>query len=164
MVGLLGVVVRRAGPGDIDQLVDLCAGLFAEDGGRRDVAIDVDWPRRHGAGYFSSLLDDGQALGIVSRRGRRAGRVPGRADAPARRDAAHPAGRAGGDVRHPAHRRRGIGAALVDVFRSWAGRQMAVRLSVMAYVTNSDAIRFYESEGFAPRSVSLEAPARPTDC
>lgn len=58
----------------------------------------------------------------------------------------------------PDHRRRGIGAALVHEFRGWANRVQAERLSVTAYAANVDAIRFYEREGFAPRSLSLDAP------
>jgi hypothetical protein len=40
---------------------------------------------------------------------------------------------------HPGHCRRGIGAAPIDAFRSWAGRQPAGHLSVTAHVTNTDA-------------------------
>ena len=46
------VLVRRAGSRDLDALVELCAGLFAEDGGQRDPAIDVGWASREGRRYF----------------------------------------------------------------------------------------------------------------
>jgi GNAT superfamily N-acetyltransferase len=57
----------------------------------------------------------------------------------------------------PDQRRHGVGAALVREFRAWAAGQRADRLSVTAYAANVDAIRFYEREGFAARSLSLEA-------
>jgi GNAT superfamily N-acetyltransferase len=153
------VLVRRAGPGDIDALVDLCAGLFAEDGGRRDPTMDRGWPRREGGPYFSRVISGGETLGLVAEAdGVAAGYLVGRMREP-------------GDTRpvrlavleamyvQPDHRRRGVGAALVSEFRAWAGQQGADRLSVTAYAANTDAIRFYEREGFAARSLSLEAPA-----
>jgi GNAT superfamily N-acetyltransferase len=44
---------------------------------------------------------------------------------------------------NPAHRGDGVGARLVETFRSWARRCRAERMSVTAYAANTDAIRFY---------------------
>jgi GNAT superfamily N-acetyltransferase len=153
------VLVRRAGPSDVDALVDLCAALFAEDSGRHDPAVDQSWPRREGDTYFGQVIGDDQAAGMVAViDGAAAGYLVGRLRQP-------------GDTRpvrvavleamyvQPPHRRGGVGAALVSEFRAWAGRQGAGRLSVTAYAANVEAIRFYEREGFTPRSLSLEAPA-----
>jgi GNAT superfamily N-acetyltransferase len=153
------VLVRRAGPGDVHALVDLCAALFDEDGGRRDTAIDVGWPHREGRHYFSQVFDEDAALGIVAEIDEVAvAYLVGRMREPA---ATRPIRVAVLEAMYvqPAHRRRGIGAALVSEFRGWAHQMRADRLSVTAYAANVDAIRFYEREGFTPRSLSLEAPA-----
>lgn len=153
------MLVRRAGPSDIPALVDLCAGLFAEDGGRRDVAIDLDWPRREGRTYFSRVIGDDETLGIVADvDSAAAGYLVGRMREPGE---ARPIRVAVLEAMYvqSGHRRRGIGAALVSEFRAWAGQQEANRLLVTAYAANVEAIRFYEREGFTARSVSLEAPA-----
>jgi hypothetical protein len=41
--------------GDIDALVMSVAGLFAEDAGRHDPGMDLRWPEREGAAYYSQL-------------------------------------------------------------------------------------------------------------
>ena len=45
---------------------------------------------------------------------------------------------------------------LADPFKDWAVSQDAQRLTVTAYAANSGAIRFYQRNGFAPKSVELE--------
>lgn len=152
------MVVRRAGQADLEALVDLCAGLFAEDAGRRDPSVDQRWPRREGRSYFRQVIGDDRSLGLVAEvEGAATGYLVGRSREP-------------GDTRpvrlaileamyvRPAHRRRGAGAALVGAFRTWARQRNADRLSVTAYAANTEAIRFYEREGFVPRSLSLEGP------
>lgn len=152
------MVVRTASSDDLDALVELCAGLFADDGGRHDPATDVSWPHREGRRYFSEAIDDGEALGIVAEvAGTPVAYLVGRMRPP-------------GDTRpirvailesmyvQTAHRDRGIGAALVGEFRGWAHQMRAERLSVTAYAANVDAVRFYQREGFALRSLSLDAP------
>jgi GNAT superfamily N-acetyltransferase len=44
---------------------------------------------------------------------------------------------------------------LVDGFVEWAKGRGAARLHVTAYAENAAALRFYESRGFAPKSVTL---------
>jgi GNAT superfamily N-acetyltransferase len=153
------VSVRRAWPSEIEALVDLCAALFAEDSGRHDPAVDQSWPRREGHTYFSQVIGDDQAVGMVAEvDGAVAGYLVGRLRQPGDTRPVRVAVLEAMYVRPP-DRRAGVGAALVREFRAWAGQQMAGRLSVTAYAANVEAIRFYEREGFAPRSLSLEAPA-----
>jgi GNAT superfamily N-acetyltransferase len=57
----------------------------------------------------------------------------------------------------PAHRREQIGACLVREFTAWAKQKEARFVEVTAYASNSEALRFYERNGFAARSVTLEA-------
>ncbi|MCT9108423.1 GNAT family N-acetyltransferase [Streptomyces mirabilis] len=57
----------------------------------------------------------------------------------------------------PAYRRDRIGRRMVDEFRSWAKESGAASAQVTAYASNAEAIRFYERNGFAPQSVTLEA-------
>jgi GNAT superfamily N-acetyltransferase len=57
----------------------------------------------------------------------------------------------------PAYRRDRIGRRMVDEFRSWAKESGAGSAQVTAYASNAEAIRFYERNGFASQSVTLEA-------
>lgn len=151
-------LVRAAGPGDVEVLVALCAGLFVEDGGRRDVGMDTGWPERGGRRYFADVIAGDDSVGLVAEAGGApAGYLVGRMAGPSDTRPLRVAVLESMYVR-PERRRGGLGAALVAGFRAWAAGQGADRLSVTAYATNADAIRFYEREGFAPRSVTLEAP------
>lgn len=38
-------------------LVASSAGLFAEDAGTRDPAVDADWPHEHAAGSFETVIE-----------------------------------------------------------------------------------------------------------
>jgi GNAT superfamily N-acetyltransferase len=153
------VLVRRAGVDDVDALVELCVGLFIEDGGRRDPAIDVGWPHRNGHRYFGQVIGHDAALGIVAEVDDRAvAYLVGRMREPADTRPIRVANLESMYVL-PAHRRLSIGATLVSEFRGWARQMRAERLSVTAFAANLDAIRFYEREGFASRSLTLESPA-----
>ena len=155
---LAAELVREAEPADIEALVDLCAGLFAEDGGRRDPAIDATWPGRGGSRYFADVIAGNGSAGLVAEAdGVVAGYLVGRLREPGDTRPVRVAVLESMYVR-PDRRRGGLGAALVREFRAWAARQGAGRLSVTAYASNTDAIRFYEREGFVSRSVTLEAP------
>ena len=46
------------------------------------------------------------------------------------------------------HRRRGIGALLMDRIRTEAARRGAQRIELHVYTDNDDARRFYEAQGF----------------
>jgi GNAT superfamily N-acetyltransferase len=153
------VAVRQAEPADIDALVDLCTGLFAEDGARHDPAVDADWPARGGREYLGEAIRGGGTLVLVAEVDHpAAGYLVGRMREPVDTRPVRVAVLESMYVL-PARRRAGVGAALVGEFRVWAAQQRADRLSVTAYAANADAIRFYEREGFAVRSVSLDASA-----
>jgi putative acetyltransferase len=150
--------VRRAGPDDAGALVELCAGLFAEDGGRRDATIDAGWPARGARDYFAAAMcgEEGTLCLVAEAGGAPAGYLVGRLREPVDPRPVRVAVLESMYVL-PARRREGVGAALVDGFRAWAAERGAARLTVTAYATNAEAIRFYEREGFAPRSVTLES-------
>lgn len=50
----------------------------------------------------------------------------------------------------PKHRRRGIGAALVEEVVGWAGGMGAALLELRVTESNADAVRLYERSGFVP--------------
>ena len=56
----------------------------------------------------------------------------------------------------PGHRDARIGTRLVAAFRSLAREREADRMSVTAHAANTDAIRFYQRHGFAPRELELD--------
>lgn len=56
----------------------------------------------------------------------------------------------------PAYRRGQVGGRLVSEFFAWAKQVGAGQAEVTAYSSNAEAIRFYERNGFASQSVTLE--------
>lgn len=56
----------------------------------------------------------------------------------------------------PDHRNAGTGTALTQAFFDWARGRGATRATVTAYTNNADAIRFYQRNGFQPRSATLD--------
>ncbi|EFG04169.1 histone acetyltransferase HPA2-like acetyltransferase (plasmid) [Streptomyces clavuligerus] len=57
----------------------------------------------------------------------------------------------------PAHRGERIGERLVHAFTAWARGKEAELVEVTAYAGNAGAVRFYERNGFAATTVTLEA-------
>lgn len=55
----------------------------------------------------------------------------------------------------PEHRGSGVGARLAETFFVWARERGAEQAEVTAYSANSDAIRFYEREGFRSLTLTL---------
>ncbi len=50
--------VRRAGAGDVDALLTISSGLWAEDAGTHDPEVmNTDWPQQHGRASFEALVD-----------------------------------------------------------------------------------------------------------
>jgi GNAT superfamily N-acetyltransferase len=151
--------IRKAVPDDIEGLVACSTGLFAEDAGTRDPTLSQDWPRLHAADSYRAAFDDELKLVLVADDG---GSVVG-----------HLLGSLGeaSDIRPirvatlvsmyvmPTHRSAGAGAKLVAAFREWAGAAGADRLAVSAYAANDGAIRFYQRQGFLPRTLLLEREA-----
>jgi ribosomal protein S18 acetylase RimI-like enzyme len=153
--------VSVAGPDDLDAFVGSVAGLFREDGGTHDPAMDVSWPARDGAAYYGGLLADPDCLLAVARDGDRVvGHLVGKLLEP-------------DDLRRqrfavlesirvdPAARGHGAGGQLVSLFLDWARGRGAEQASVTAFAANAAAQRFYRRHGFTPMSVTLRAPVSP---
>ncbi|MFI1722204.1 GNAT family N-acetyltransferase [Streptomyces sp. NPDC020489] len=149
------VIVRRARIEDIPGLVASSASLFAEDGGTRDATLNVDWPRKHGEAAFTAALEDPARLVLVVDQGTRVvGHLTGAVTRPTERRLVTSATLLSMYVR-PEHRRARAGTALVGEFLAWARREGAEEVEVTAYSANTDAIRFYERNGFTPQTVTL---------
>ncbi|MFC8427847.1 GNAT family N-acetyltransferase [Streptomyces sp. NPDC057253] len=151
------LTVRPARPDDIPGLVASSAGLFAEDAGTRDPSVDVDWPLRHGAESFATVLADGGRLVlVVDHEGEVVGHLTGTLTEPS---AVRPVRSATLNALYvrPAHRRSRVGGRLVAEFLAWAEARGATQAEVAAYAANPDAIRFYERQGFAAHAVTLRS-------
>ena len=150
------IEIRTATAGDLPGLVASSAGLFAEDAGTRDTTMNVDWPAQHGAASFAATLaDPARTVFVADLDGAVVGHLAAYLTEPS-------------DIRpvrtatllsmyvFPAHRSAGVGGRLVEAYKGWAASQHATRLTVTAYAANADAIRFYQRNGFAPKSLELE--------
>ncbi|MGY4738997.1 N-acetyltransferase family protein [Streptomyces sp. ATMOS53] len=147
--------VRVARAEDIPGLVASSVGLFAEDAGTRDPAVNADWPREHAAGAFATALEDPSRLVlVVEHEGQVVGHLMGSLTEPSALRPVKSATLMSLYVR-PAHRRDGAGGRLVEAFLAWAAEQGAGQTEVTAYTDNTDALRFYARHGFAPRLVTL---------
>ncbi|MBB4917991.1 GNAT family N-acetyltransferase [Streptosporangium saharense] len=151
-----GVVVRPATAADLDGVVACSSALFAEDAGRRDPSLDVNWPREHGPAHFTAALGDPARLVMVADDGGRiVGHMTGSISGPTSMRPV-PVATLGSIYVQPAYRGQKIGSRLVAEFRTWAGGGGAQYAGVTAYAGNEAAIRFYQRNGFATRSVVLE--------
>ncbi|QRP49833.1 GNAT family N-acetyltransferase [Amycolatopsis sp. FDAARGOS 1241] len=139
----------------IPDLVSSVEALFREDGGRRDPTMDLTWPRREGAAYYTELLRDEDALCLLASRGAVTGHLIGRVR---RRDPLRPGVvTAALESMRVARemRRSGVGTALVAAFASWAGEKGADHCEVTAYSTNATALAFYRRHGFTDFELTL---------
>ncbi|MFH0176920.1 GNAT family N-acetyltransferase [Streptomyces cacaoi] len=152
------VVVRTAEHADVEGLVACSRALFAEDAGTRDPSINIDWPREHGPQRFSNGIDDPDRLLLVADRD---GEVVGHLTGVLTEASAMKPVRIATLVSmyvQPAHRREQIGGRLIREFTAWAKQKEARFVEVTAYSSNTEALRFYERNGFAAKSVTLETP------
>jgi GNAT superfamily N-acetyltransferase len=153
----MAVTVSPVTEGDIDALVVSVAGLFAEDAGRHDPTMDLRWPEREGAAYYSRLLADQACLLLLARDddqavGHLVGRLSGPDSLRTQRLAVLESMRVA-----PGARRAGVGSLLVRQFFTWARDGGAQQASVTAYAANDAALRFYARHGFSPKSVTSRA-------
>ncbi|MFB6722914.1 GNAT family N-acetyltransferase [Kribbella sp. NPDC056345] len=141
---------------DLDDLVRLETGLFAEDAGAHDALVDVGWPEQHARDDFIRLMSNEAALVLVARHdGRVSGHLVGYVGGPSptrfgRRTAEIRSLYVDEDVRSS-----GLGQLLVRDFTAWAQTQAAAAVAVTAYTANRSARAFYEKLGFAEQSVVL---------
>lgn len=150
--------IRRATLDDIDGLADSSSALLAEDAGKRDSAVNVNWSREAGTQRFVPALADPAKLLLVAvdEHGRVVGHLSAFLEEPS---AFKPVRNAVLQSVYVCPERRGrrVGERLVTEFFAWARAARARRATVSAYQTNTAALRFYERRGFAPRSVTWEA-------
>ncbi|MEU8378888.1 GNAT family N-acetyltransferase [Streptosporangium sp. NPDC048865] len=150
------VAVRPGTIADVDGIVACSSALFAEDAGTRDPALNVKWPEEHGRTRFADALDDpGRLVMVADDGGRIVGHLTGSLSGPT---AMRPVTVAtlGSMYVEPSYRSRGIGARLVEEFRTWARHHGARYAGVTAYASNEAAVRFYRTNGFAVQSTVLE--------
>jgi GNAT superfamily N-acetyltransferase len=152
------VTVRTASHEDISELVTSVTELFREDAGEHDSSMDIEWPIRDGAAYYSSLMTDQACLlAVAGNSDRTVGHLVGKLSEPnsirLERLAVLESMRV-----EPGYRRAGVGGLLVQHFLDWARIRDARQASVTAYVANQAAQRLYMRYGFSPMSVTLRAP------
>lgn len=148
------------GVGDLDDLLASVAGLFREDAGTHDPAMDVTWPERGGDDYYRPLVDAETCLLTLARAaddGRAVGHLVGKLLA-ADELRTVPLAVLESIRTDPAVRGSGVGTKLVEHFLGWAQDNGAQQVSVSAYAANEGAQRFYRRHGFTPMSVTLRRP------
>jgi GNAT superfamily N-acetyltransferase len=152
------VRIRRADLQDVPSIVRLSEALFREDAGSRDPDMNLEWAAQEGRAYFVGLLGEVTAACWLAEAVPDRGIVGYLAARLREGDSLVPLRVAMLESMyvHDQTRGRGVGTQLVEHFLSWAREQGAVRASVTAYATNTDAVRFYEREGFYPKHLSLE--------
>jgi GNAT superfamily N-acetyltransferase len=138
---------------DLDALVASVAGLFSEDAGQHDTSVNLNWPAREGAAYYSKLINDPACLVLLARDddrvvGHLVGKLTGPSSIQTTRTAVLESLRV-----TPDSRQVGVGSLLVTHFLDWARGSGAQRASVTAFAANDTAQRFYARHGFVPASV-----------
>jgi ribosomal protein S18 acetylase RimI-like enzyme len=58
----------------------------------------------------------------------------------------------------PAHRRQGIGSALVSQAEDWARQRGDRQMGLQVFQQNQPALRLYETLGYAPQSLWMTKP------
>ena len=130
-------------------------GLFREDAGTHDAAMDVTWPVREGLDYYGGLLSDETCLLAVARDGDRVvGHLVGKLLEPdslrLQRFAVLESMRV-----DPTRRSRGIGGRLIDHFLDWGRQHGAQQAGVSAFAANLGAQRLYQRHAFVPMTVTM---------
>jgi GNAT superfamily N-acetyltransferase len=151
-----GVVVRPATVADLGGVVACSSALFTEDAGAHDLTLNLNWPAEHGLARFTKALSDPDRLVMVAEDGDQIiGHLTGSLSGPSLMRPLLVATLGSIYVR-PTYRGQKIGVNLVEEFKAWARRHGAQYAGVTAYAGSEGAVRFYERNGFAMRSVVLE--------
>jgi GNAT superfamily N-acetyltransferase len=151
--------VRRAGAADVDALLTISSGLWAEDAGTHDPEVmNTDWPQQHGRASFEALVDDPDRVGLLAEIGGELagglmGSFPELTPFTRLREA-----RLNSLWVRPEHRGSGAGGVLVEEFVTWARERRAPYAVVTAFAANAGAQRFYERQRFGPHTVTLRMP------
>lgn len=151
------VVIGEAGADDLDELVALEAGLFSEDAGVHDPAVDTRWPEKNGRDDFARLVADDRACVLIARDGQGAvGHLVGYLLEPTSVRPGHRVATIRSLFVAERARRHGAARELVERFTGWALAGDGVSaVSVMAYDGNAAARSLYEQLGFRVTSVVL---------
>ena len=153
------VRVRRAAAGDVDALLTISSGLWAEDAGTHDPEVmNTDWPHQHGRASFEALVSDRDRVGLLAEVGDELagglmGSYPELTPFVRLREA-----RLNSLWILPSHRGLGLGGQLVDAFLEWARERGAPYAVVTAFAANPAAVRLYERHGFGAHTVTLRTP------
>jgi GNAT superfamily N-acetyltransferase len=151
------ITVNTATHDDISSLVASVAALFREDAGRHDSLMDLGWPAREAAAYYSALVNDEACLVTLARDGGHvAGHLIGKLSGPGSMLTGRIAVLESMRVA-PGSRQAGVGSLLVQHFFGWAREHGAQQADVTAFAANDTALRFYARHGFTPQSVTFRA-------
>ncbi len=151
--------IRRAGAGDVEALLTISSGLWAEDAGTHDPEVmNTAWPKQHGRASFEALVDDRDRVGLLAEiggdlAGGLMGSIPELTPFVRLREA-----RLNSLWVLPDHRGAGVGGRLVDAFVDWARERGAPYAVVTAFTANPSAIQLYERHGFGSHTVTLRRP------
>lgn len=151
--------IRRAGVGDIDALLTISSGLWAEDAGTHDPEVmNTDWPKQHGRASFEALVGEPDRVGLLAEiggdlAGGLMGSLPELTPFVRLREA-----RLNSLWVLPDHRGAGVGGLLVDAFLDWARERGAPYAVVTAFAANPGAVHLYERHGFGSHTVTLRTP------
>lgn len=150
--------IRKGTENDFSLIQALNAALFTEDQDN-DVTLDTHWPVSvEGVEYYMKSLMDPEKVVLI-----------------AEDDQKKPLGYViassvnkwryrkvkTGELENmyvvPRARRKGIGRLLVDDVKQWLKAKGVDRMYVSAYINNTKAVNFYQSNGFADWESGLEA-------
>ncbi|MDO8451366.1 MAG: GNAT family N-acetyltransferase [bacterium] len=155
----MNIIIRPAIPGDFSIIQRLNHALFIEESERgHDARLNLDYPLSvDGEEYYKRALCDPKKAVFLAEddQGNFAGYIIGSNynKFPYRTAIAD-------ELENmyivPEARRQGVGARLVQAFRTWLKERGAERMYVSAYAKNSSAIAFYTSLGFAPWEIGFE--------
>lgn len=150
------VIVRPATTADVPGWLESSAALFAEDAGTRDETMNVRFPHELGVDGYAELLAKPERLVLVADAGGQiVGHLTGVLAEPSAVRPVRIATLSSLYVR-PEYRSQHVGANFVAKFREWAKERQADRIAVTAFAANDAAIGFYERQGFASYTMTLE--------
>jgi GNAT superfamily N-acetyltransferase len=153
--------IRIAVVTDLDAIISLADELTREDAGTYDPVANLKWVRAVGPDAFAQRIASDTGCVLLALDGDTAvAYLSGALVEPDIYRAARIAELRALFVQAP-YRGQGVGEQLVERFVSWAESNGAARLRVSAFAANTGALRFYERQGFAPHTITLERSIEP---